>query len=320
MMKNRLRARKSTITATVAALILILLAGVQLSNLRKESRTEDLHRYDYRDTRQLVALTAHAADRVARVGEEAFDDFRENPGKWSLDEKSYLYVYEMDGTNLFHGGYPELEGKNLIGFTDLLGKKSVQLIIDQLVNHHELNPHGWHHYLWVPPGAIDAAWKSSCNFRVTMPDGRQVFVGSGIDAPLQEREFYRVIVDEAVELIEEKGELALPDLSAEEGPFMIHDKGVFLLNWEGSALIDPGLNLLKPRNLFAYTDLTGRKPLQKLQEKLEAGDRAWVITLDRVKAGSKPVKKGIYGRKAVMDGEEVIVGAICPLPRPAWMK
>jgi len=37
----------------------------------------------------------------------------------------YFYIYNTQGTNIFHGLKPELEGKNLIGLTDSKGKKIV---------------------------------------------------------------------------------------------------------------------------------------------------------------------------------------------------
>ena len=37
----------------------------------------------------------------------------------------YFYIYNAQGTNIFHGLKPELEGKNLIGLTDSKGKKIV---------------------------------------------------------------------------------------------------------------------------------------------------------------------------------------------------
>lgn len=302
------------------AIIIVIIAALQLFQERKKSPVSDLGRYDYRDTRQLVALVERAAALIEDNGEKAFEVFQQNPGEWSLDGNSYLYVYDMNGFNLFHGGYPGLKGKNLSDFTDLLGKKPVMMIVEQLQNHQDDNPHGWMHYLWVQPGALDVAWKSSCNFAVTMPDGRRVYVGSGIDKPLQEREFYRIIVDQAVKHLERDGKAALAELNAPEGLFTIHDQGLFVIDREGSAIIDPGLDLEMPRNFFDYQDLTGRKPLLELSKQLLANDKGWVITLHRDKAGSKPIKKGIYGRRGKVDGEDLIVGAICPMPHPAWMR
>jgi len=97
-----------------------------------KSPVADLHIYDYRDTRLLVSLTGRAAALIEEKGEKAFESFRKHPKRWSLDGSSYLYVYDMDGVNLFHGGYPELKGKDLSELTDLHGKKPVNIIIDQL--------------------------------------------------------------------------------------------------------------------------------------------------------------------------------------------
>lgn len=320
-MKNDKKPGKKWAVAGVGlAGIIAIIATLQFFKVGKKSPADDLHRYDYRDTRQLVALTGRAAALVEDKGEKAFESFRKNPDRWSLDGSSYLYVYDMEGVNLFHGGYPELKGQNLIELTDLQGKKPVNIIIDQLENHGTVNPHGWTHYLWVPPGAINLVWKSSCNFKVTMPDGRKVFVGGGIDNPLQEREFYRIIVDEAVELLSRDGRAGLEEIKSPESHFSIHDRGVFVIKRDGTAIIDPGLNLDIPRNLFNYQDPSGRRPVVELSKQLLTNDEGWVIMLHRKKTGSKPIKKGIYGRRVRVDGEDLIVGAICPMPHPAWMR
>jgi len=312
--------KKLVATGIGLAVIIVILAAVQFFRIGKRSPVSDLHRYDYRDTRQLVALTARAAALIKDKGEHAFESFRKNPGSWSLDGNSYLYVYDMEGVNLFHGGYPELKGQNLIELTDLDGKKPVNIIIDQLENHGADNPHGWSHYLWVPPGAINLVWKSSCNFKATMPDGREVFVGSGIDSPLQEKEFYRIIVDEAVELLRREGPTGLEEIKSPDSHFSIHDRGVFVIKRDGTAIIDPGLNLDLPRNLFEYQDSSGRRPVMELSKQLLTNENGWVIMLHRGRKGSKPIKKGIYGRRVNIDGEDLIVGVICPMPHPAWMR
>ncbi len=298
-----------------AALIWVVASAVS----GREPNPQDLRMYDYRDTRRLVALTARAAALIAREGEKAFAEFSENPKRWSVDGHSYLYVYTLDATNLYHGGYPELTGRNLMDFSDPLGKKVSRIIIDQLQRRREANPHGWVHYLWTPPDALDGAWKASCNFPVTLPDGRKAYVGSGLDAPPQEKEFYRIIVDEAAELLSEKGKAALALLKDPEGPFSIYDRDVFVIENNGKALIDPGLPLELPRDLFQYRDPSGRQPLLELSRRLEEADSAWVVFLARDKSEAKPAKKGIYGRRAELDGRKVLLGAICPLPRPAWM-
>lgn len=312
---------KKWVTAGIGlAIIIAVFTALPLFKSGMKSPVADLHIYDYRDTRLLVSLTGRAAALIEEKGEKAFESFRKHPKRWSLDGNSYIYVYDMDGVNLFHGGYPELKGKDLSELTDLHGKKPVNIIIDQLDNHGNINPHCWIHYLWVPPDAFNPVWKSSCNFKTTMPGGRKVFVGSGIDSPLQEREFYRIIVDEAVDLLSKTGSAGMEELKSPGSHFAIHDRGIFVIRRDGDAIINPGLNLDIPRNLFEYLDPSGRSPMMELSKQLLTNDIGWVIMLHREKMGSKPIKKGIYGRRVRVDGEDLIVGAICPMPHPAWMR
>ena len=65
---------KWLLLAAVPSAFLVLLAGHRLLKLREYSRSLDLSRYDYRDTRQLVSLTARAAELIARSGKKAFAD------------------------------------------------------------------------------------------------------------------------------------------------------------------------------------------------------------------------------------------------------
>lgn len=302
-----------------AAGLFLIFALVRILKVRR-GELADLRVYDYRATRRLVQLTSRAADLLDKKGPAAFDDFSADADKWSVEGESYLYVYDREGVNLFHGGYPELQGQELGDLTDLLGKNIHRLVLDQLDNHSENNPHGWCHYLWAAPGSLQGTWKSSCHFPATLPDGRRVYVGSGHNTPLVEREFFRISVDQAAELLAGKGAAALAELKDPEGPFTIYDESVFILDPAGKAIIDPALDLKKPRDLFNYRDLSGRFPLRELAERLGGEETVWVVTLNQGRAGGDPVKKGIYGRKAELDGKPVIVGALCELPEPAWMR
>ncbi len=313
----RRRAGRIILAAAAAAALLVAVFRILKAGPGEQT---DLRVYDYRATRMLVRLTARAARRLEEKGEAAFADFSDHPDQWSVDGESYLYVYDWEGVNLFHGGYPELKGRDLGDLHDLLGKNIHRLVLDQLDNHSEVNPHGWCHYLWTAPGSLQGTWKSSCHFPAALPDGRRVYVGSGHNTPLVEREFFRITVDQAAGLISEKGSAALAKLKSPEGPFTIYDEAVFVLDPAGRAIIDPALDLKQPRNLFTYRDLSGRFPLRELAERLEKEKSAWEVTLNRERAGGHPVKKGIYARKAELDSKPVIVGAICELPEPAWMR
>lgn len=310
------RTRWIGLAASAGILLFVLLRILKVG----PGEQPDLRVYDYRTTRMLVRLTARAARRLEEKGQAAFADFSAAPDQWSVAGNTYLYVYDREGVNLFHGGYPELEGQGLSDLHDLLGKNIHRLVLDQLDNHSSSNLHGWCHYLWAAPGSLQGTWKSSCHFPATLPDGKRVYVGSGHNTPLVEREFFRITVDQAAELLAGKGADALAELKDPQGPFTIYDESIFILDPEGKAIIDPALDLKKPRDLFEYRDLSGRYPLWELANRLEKEEAAWVVTLSRERAGGDPMKKGIYGRKAELDGKPVIVGALCELPEPAWMR
>ena len=87
--------------AAALAAVVVLVGGAIVIGSGKMSRVSDLGMYDYRDTRRLVALTGRAAALIGKKGEAAFADFRKNPPAWSVDGSAYLYVYDLDGVNLF---------------------------------------------------------------------------------------------------------------------------------------------------------------------------------------------------------------------------
>ncbi|MBI9075528.1 MAG: cache domain-containing protein [Desulfatibacillum sp.] len=295
-----------------------LVAGGVGCGLTQRQSLPDFSAYDYRDTRRLLTLVHQAAALIEVQGEAAFVAFATDTDTWKLDN-AYLYVYAEDGVNLFHGGYPELVGRNLYDFKDLWGKKAMQMIYQETKNPN--NPNGWVHYLWNSPGSLHPTWKSSCNLRVTMPNGQTVVVGSGLDASRPEREFFRILVDDAVRLIESQGADALPVLKSPESRFTVLNSRVFVMAMDGVCLISPGMDMTITDSLFEYKDFTGHTPLLELKNRLEGGvDHATVGMLCSEHAGEHPIKMSIYGRVAHMDGQPVIVGAISELPRPAWMK
>ncbi len=114
----------------------------------------------------------------------------------------------MNGTNLFHAGMPEIEGQNLSNLTDKDGKPVTQLILNALSN--ETNPHSWVHYSWWEENTFYPVPKSSCHFLVKTPEGASLFVGGGMNYPHEEKEFVRIIVDDAVELIQKIPNTASP--------------------------------------------------------------------------------------------------------------
>jgi len=75
--------------------------------------------------------------------EEAFNYFRKKEGRFQLKDL-YLFVIDMDGNVLCHGGEEALNGKNVIDLKDSVGKYFVKDFI-KLMKETE---NGWKEYYW----------------------------------------------------------------------------------------------------------------------------------------------------------------------------
>ena len=278
---------------------------------------QELVPYDYRDTRKVLRAVREAADWIEAEGTNAIERFRQNPKHWKND-LFYIYVYATNGLCLYHPAMPDFEGRNLLNITDAEGHKVLQMAFE--AGDDPDNPHGWLHYSWHPAGGFSPAYKSSCHFYAEMPEGGKVLVGGGMEAPPEERVFAKYAVDSAVRLLNEKGRAALEDIARPASKYRFREITVFVLDAEGNALVDPALETHAPRNLSSYVDAAGHFPFREIVRKLSSGESCWEVILSKNRYARVMEKKGIYARRAVMDGTPVIVGAATLLPKPIWSK
>ena len=304
-----IRSYRIIVFLTFFALLSIFISGC-------ESRYEDLDlsSYQYRDTKDLVKFVYDASLIIKKDGLKGLEYIRNNR-KLNYTPDRYLYIYDMKGVNIFHAGMPDLEGKNLWDLTDKNGKKPIQMIIAALAD--KDNPHAWVHYSWWEPGKFYPVPKSSCHFKVTTPEGSVLFVGGGLNYPQEEKEFVRIIVDNAVQLIKENGDAALFRISDPVSQYIFRDVKVFVFTPTGKLLISPVMNdSLADFKLMDCVDEMGRKPFEKALRELRNKDSAWEVFLARNRYQRILVKKSLYLRKTFMAGREIYVGAITDLPQP----
>jgi len=281
-----------------------------------ESRYEklDLSAYQYRDTKDLVKFVYDASLIVKKEGLKSLEYFRNNRNILSTPDR-YLYIYDMNGVNIYHAGMPHLEGKNLLELTDKNGKKPIQMVIAALTDKN--NPHAWVHYSWWEPGKFYPVPKSSCHFKVTTPEGKVLFVGGGLNYPHEEKEFIRIIVDDAAQLIKEKGESALSEIANPVSEYNFRDVKVFAFTPAGKMLISPVMNdSLTEFKLLGCVDEMGHKPFEKALTELKNKDSVWEVFLAKNRYQRILVKKSLYLRKAYIADQEIYVGAITDLPQP----
>lgn len=297
------------------SMLLCLLLGCRLT--RSGQDPNNLYLYDYRDTKRLITILHNAAEILATEGEKGFARFRQEQEKWSYLD-AYLYAYDKTGKCIFHGGMPELEGRQLMDVEDAQGRKSLRMAFAAVQDPD--NPHGWVHYWWNIPNRLYPVWKSSCHTLVTLPDGNSILLGIGMANLPQERQFVKTIVDGAARRLAEQGSIALDEIRDPLSKYNLQGTSIFVIAENGDTLIAPAFRLSGSRNILDYEDDAGHKPLREAIGHLQKEDRTWVVILAHNSQSMSLSKKGLYVRKVAMAGDTLYVGATADLPKPSWMK
>jgi signal transduction histidine kinase len=116
----------------------------------------------------------HAATLVAEQGKEAFGQLRDKTGPFVFMD-TYVFVESPAGVELVNPAQPSLEGKNIMGLTDLHGKAVVQEEIASAMK----DGSAWLELYWYKPGSNTPARKQTYVRKVQ--SGRDTYiVGSGV--------------------------------------------------------------------------------------------------------------------------------------------
>jgi len=285
-------------------LILSVLLGAFSSDAQTASANLD-QAYEYRETRELVALVNDAAELVHTKGEAAFPDFRVSGSRWRQDE-TYIFVLDPQGNMLVHPD-PTLEGKNELELKDINGKPIIRGLIDAATSSPS-KPEGWYHYEWPIPGAILPRWKSSYIRLVMAPSGKSYLVSAGMYNDRMERAFVMDAVTNAVARIEKNGESAFPLFHDPTGPFIAKDAYIFVIDMNGVDLVNPGFPNLEGRNILDVKDTQGKQPILEMVKVAQTRGSGWVDYMWPKPGESVSTQKSAYVRKAKMGDQWVLVG------------
>jgi Cache domain len=294
-------------------LVLLALAGPDLS---LAGNRQDPSVYEYKATRDLVAMVNDAADLFAVKGKAAFADFA-RPGSQWLRGNRYIFVYDLNGVCVFHPIDPQLVGKNLMGLKDDLGKPLIRWMVEIAKN--PIKPYGWIHYLWPPPQTLFPLWKSSYVVGVRSPDGKRYFLGSGLYNMPMEKRFLVNLVDRAADLIAQNGVMAFPTLRDKASPYNLLGNYVYVFSPQGDLMVDPAFPPEGRRNALDYQDAVGHFFIRDLIDRLAHSDSAWVTYMWPKPGEANPSKKLMYARRLKMDGKTYLVGSDMYLSHPIWL-
>jgi len=260
----------------------------------------------YDETRDLIALVSDAASAVAGSGvEEACVSFREDDSRW-LREETYVFVFDMEGKTLCHPARPTLEGRSLLELRDPHGKPILKNFLRELEGG---NDEGWVHYHWPRPGQKTFYWKTAYIRRATDPDGRDVIVGSGVYQMRMEPFFVVEQVNDAVDLLAEKGEEAFAILRDRKSGFRFLDAYVFVIDTDGNHVVNVAFPELEGTNTLDMVDSMGKNIGRGMLAEVEANGSGWVDYQWPRPGDERPAKKSSYVRGVEVDGRTLVVGA-----------
>jgi signal transduction histidine kinase len=260
--------------------------------------------YAYPETRAVVELVETAAEALETRGEEAFPDFRVQGSRWFQGDL-YVFVWDLDGNRFVYPPDPEHERQNLLSLKDAGGKPIGRMFVEMA-----REGGGWVHYQWNRPYDLQPVWKSTYIVGATAPSGMRYLVGSGAYAARVEKTFLIQEVDAAAALLERDGRAAFDRLRDKRDRFFFHDTYVFVTSATGAELVNPAFPAIEGRNLWDAKDMEGNYIVRDyITGALEQGS-VWTTYLwPRPGMPEQPVRKTTYAKKAVVDGEPMIVGA-----------
>ncbi len=280
--------------------------------------------YKFAQTRELVTYVQNAANLFHRLGDKAYPLFRKDT-QWFSNSR-YIFIYDLNGTCIFHAAEPYLETRNWLTLHDLNGK----LILRDLlaITKSEPSHSGWYHYYWAEPNQILPHWKTSYVMQVKAPNGKKYMIGSGIYNMRVEKSFIKQTVGAAVRLIQREGiQKATKAFSNRAGPYIYQDIAVYVFDMDGTLIFDPSFPdstpfppFLPERNILDFRDWAGNQTVHEMIQQLKNKPETWIMYIWPKPEENVPAKKIAYVQRLSYHGKEYIVGSDMYLTNPIWMR
>lgn len=122
---------------------------------------------------RVAAMVDKAAALVDKEGKAAFAEFRKPNSEWRFGH-TYLFAYDTKLNVLLNAAFPNREGQNMHGKTDVAGKP----MHDDMLKIVETKGSGWVDYMFPKPGEKKPSQKWSYVTKVTV-DGTPGVLGAG---------------------------------------------------------------------------------------------------------------------------------------------
>ena len=210
----------------------------------------------------VVDMVKNAVGEIETRGKASFPLFHDPTGPY-LAKDAYIFVIDTDGVELVSGGFPNVEGTNVLDRTDAQGKYLNREMLALV----QTQGSGWVDYMWPKPGESVSTQKSTYVSGARLGD-KTLVVGCGVylaNAPKEARRAGKMsapalitLVREAAAVFEEKGEQAYADFRKKGSKWFRDDTYFFVLSTNGTRLFFPPDAALEGTSVAGLKDIHGR--------------------------------------------------------------
>ncbi len=265
----------------------------------------DLSVYEFSATKELVMYVCDAGELLKEKGNEAIPLFDGEP--W-LNGSNYIFVYTLDGVQIYNPSDTGNAGKNRMDMLDIWGKPIIKEMVDVITNP-EGNGSGWVFYQWRLPKWDDVTWKTSFVKKIDGDDGVEYLIGSGNYNMPNEKIFIKDKVLSASELIESKGEACFNTIRDSTGIYIFKNTYVFVSDPEGNMLVHPLFPELEGTNMIDDKDINGKFFMREIINTAMNDGEGWVTYMWPPAEYLPPAEKHTFVKKTVYNGITYIVGS-----------
>jgi signal transduction histidine kinase len=254
-----------------------------------------------------------AIGEIEKNGERAFQLFHDATGPF-IAKDAYIFVYDMNGTNLVHPAFPNLEKRNLLTFKDTQGKVVIREMLDLV----QAKGSGWVDYMWPKPGESVSTQKTSYVSKAKLGD-KWVMVGAGVylaDAP-KTNEIAKMtapqlmkLVREGAIILEKQGERAYPQFREKGSKWFSDDTYFFVWTMDGIREFHAADPSGEGQNVSRIEDILGRPWGQMfLNVAASSSGEGWVHYMYPEPGGIFPTWKSTFLKRVTLpSGKQRLIG------------
>lgn len=263
----------------------------------------------------VVDMVNEAVGQIEKHGKAAFPLFHDPTGPF-IAKDAYIFVFDMQGTDLVNPGFPNLEGRNLLDLKDTEGKLVIREMFDVL----QTSDAGWVNYMWPKPGESISTQKSAYVHKAKMGE-QWVLVGSGVylaEAPVaipvarkMAAPELMALVREGAAVLEKQGEQAYPEFRKQGSNWFRDDTYFFVWTMDGTRVFHAANPAGEGQNVSGIKDVLGR-PFGKMiiDAATSPSGEGWIHYMYPEPEGIFPTWKSTFVKRVTFpSGEQHIVGS-----------